>query len=75
MTITAVHLFIYLSHSCVVFIVKPHLTREEFLHTEFLVNEFASGIGKELQTKLELRAKSMRNWVTINSFVCLSITL
>lgn len=44
---------------------KPHLTREEFLHTEFLVNEFASGIGKELQRKLELRAKSMRNWVTV----------
>ncbi|CAH3173403.1 unnamed protein product [Porites lobata] len=43
--------------------VKPHLTREEFLHTEFLVNEFASGIGKELQRKLELRAKSMRNWL------------
>ena len=56
---------------------KPHLTREEFLHTEFLVNEFASGIGKELQRKLELRAKSMRNWVTtgINGFVYLSITL
>ena len=54
---------------------KPHLTRKEFLHTEFLVNEFASGIGKELQRKLELRAKSMRNWVTINGFVYLSITL
>ena len=57
------------------FTVKPHLTREEFLHTEFLVNEFASGIGKELQRKLEIRAKSMRNWVTINGFVYLSITL
>ena len=69
-------LFIYLLNlflCCV--IVKPHLTREEFLHTEFLVNEFASGIGKELQRKLELRAKSMRNWVTVNGFVCLSITL
>ena len=54
---------------------KPHLTREEFLHTEFLVNEFASGIGKELQRKLESRAKSMRNWVTISGFVYLSITL
>ncbi|XP_020625298.1 peroxisomal carnitine O-octanoyltransferase-like isoform X3 [Orbicella faveolata] len=43
--------------------VKPHLTREEFLQTQFLVNEFASGVGKDLHRKLEKRAKSMRNWL------------
>ena len=44
--------------------VKPHLTSEEYLHTQFLVNEFASGVGKELQSKLETRASNMRNWVS-----------
>ncbi|KAK2562197.1 Peroxisomal carnitine O-octanoyltransferase [Acropora cervicornis] len=43
--------------------VKPHLTREEFLRTQFIVNEFASGVGKELQKKLESRAKNFRNWL------------
>lgn len=43
--------------------VKPLLTREEFLHTQFVVNEFASGVGKELQKKLESRGKNMRNWL------------
>lgn len=42
---------------------KPHLTREEFLHTQFIVDEFVSGVGKELQKKLESRAKNFRNWV------------
>ena len=46
-------------------IVKPHLTKEEFLRTQFVVNEFASGVGKELQKKLEMRGKNMRNWVTM----------
>ena len=44
--------------------VKPHLTSEEYLQTQFLVNEFASGVGKELQSKLEMRASNMRNWVS-----------
>ena len=44
--------------------VKPHLTSEEYLQTQFLVNEFASGVGKELQSKLETRASNMRNWVS-----------
>lgn len=44
-------------------LVKPHLTREEYLQTQFVVNEFASGVGKELHKKLETRAKGMRNWV------------
>ena len=43
--------------------VKPHLTSEEYLQTQFLVNEFSNGVGKELQSKLEMRASSMRNWV------------
>ncbi|RMX56747.1 hypothetical protein pdam_00021211, partial [Pocillopora damicornis] len=43
--------------------VKPHLTSEEYLQTQFLVNEFASGVGKELQSKLETRASNMRNWL------------
>lgn len=47
------------------FLVKPHLTREEYLQTQFLVNEFASGVGKDLHRKLETRAKNMRNWVLI----------
>ena len=44
--------------------VKPHLTSEEYLQTQFLVNEFANGVGKELQSKLEMRASNMRNWVS-----------
>ena len=44
--------------------VKLHLTSEEYLQTQFLVNEFASGVGKELQSKLEKRASNMRNWVS-----------
>lgn len=43
--------------------VKPHLTSEEYLQTQFLVNEFANGVGKELQSKLEMRANNMRNWL------------
>ncbi|KAJ7319507.1 hypothetical protein OS493_035817 [Desmophyllum pertusum] len=43
--------------------VEPHLTREEYLQTQFLVNEFASGVGKDLHRKLEIRGKSMRNWL------------
>ena len=44
--------------------VKPHLTSEEYLQTQFLVNKFANGVGKELQSKLEMRASNMRNWVS-----------
>jgi len=62
----------YTIHNCSLsLIVKPHLTREEFLQTEFVVNEFASGVGKELQRKLEIRGKSMRNWV-IMAGLCFS---
>jgi len=56
------------------YIVKPHLTEEEYLQTQFLVNEFASGVGKDLHRKLEKRAKSMRNWVLfINIMYCYNI--
>ena len=62
-------------HNCSLsLIVKPHLTREEFLQTEFVVNEFASGVGKELQRKLEIRGKSMRNWV-IMAGLCFSFII
>jgi len=43
--------------------VKPHVTEEEFTHTQAVCKEFASGVGKELQELLEERGASMRNWV------------
>ncbi|ESP00180.1 hypothetical protein LOTGIDRAFT_226052 [Lottia gigantea] len=43
--------------------VKPHVTEEEYRQTEFLVNQFASGLGKELHFKLSEKAKYMRNWL------------
>ncbi|KAL9966589.1 hypothetical protein ACROYT_G024691 [Oculina patagonica] len=56
-----------LSQTCEKYLesVKPHLTREEYLQTQFVVNEFASGVGKELHKKLETRAKGMQNWLEV----------
>lgn len=48
-----------------VFSVKPFLTDEEYLQTDFLVNEFKSGLGKDLQKILLERGKTKRNWVSI----------
>ncbi|XP_050388403.1 peroxisomal carnitine O-octanoyltransferase [Patella vulgata] len=43
--------------------VKPFVTDEEYKQTEFLVQQFHSGVGKELHFKLFERAKYMRNWL------------
>lgn len=45
------------------FKVKPHVTDEEYRQTEFIVQQFASGIGKELHKKLVEKASKERNWV------------
>lgn len=42
---------------------KPHVTDEEYRQTEFIVQQFASGIGKELHKKLVEKAGKERNWV------------
>lgn len=42
---------------------KPHVTDEEYRQTEFIVQQFASGIGKELHKKLVEKASKERNWV------------
>ncbi|XP_052682720.1 peroxisomal carnitine O-octanoyltransferase-like [Crassostrea angulata] len=43
--------------------VKPHVTDEEYRQTEFIVQQFASGIGKELHKKLVEKASKERNWL------------
>lgn len=43
--------------------VKPHVTPEEYSHTESIVRQFGSGIGQELQQKLKLKAQNSRNWM------------
>ncbi|KAK3600716.1 hypothetical protein CHS0354_027203 [Potamilus streckersoni] len=43
--------------------VKPHLTDDEFRQTQFIVQQFASGIGKDLHFKLLEKAKYVRNWL------------
>ena len=43
--------------------VRPHLTDEEYRQTEFVVQQFGNGIGKELHQKLVDRNKHSRNWV------------
>lgn len=42
---------------------KPHVTDEEYRQTEFIVQQFASGVGKELHKKLVEKASKERNWV------------
>ncbi|KAK7084160.1 hypothetical protein SK128_027303 [Halocaridina rubra] len=44
---------------------RPHLSPEEYAHTVKVVNEFESGIGKELHKKLQSRAEALKNWVEI----------
>ncbi|XP_048580178.1 peroxisomal carnitine O-octanoyltransferase isoform X3 [Nematostella vectensis] len=55
-----------LEHTCGKYLesVKHLLTDEEYMQTEFVVNEFQSGIGKKLQQKLEKRGKEHRNWLS-----------
>ena len=42
---------------------RPHVTDEEYRQTEFISQQFASGVGKDLQKKLLEKAKKERNWV------------
>lgn len=44
--------------------VKPHVTDEEYQHTEAVCREFEAGAGKGLQELLEERGASMPNWVS-----------
>jgi hypothetical protein len=43
--------------------VRPHVTDDEFSHTESVCREFAAGSGKRLQALLEERASESKNWV------------
>ncbi|XP_053373497.1 peroxisomal carnitine O-octanoyltransferase-like isoform X2 [Mercenaria mercenaria] len=43
--------------------VRPHVTEEEYRQTEFIVQQFASGVGKDLHRQLLKRAGSERNWL------------
>lgn len=55
------------------FKVKPHVTDEEYRQTEFIVQQFASGIGKELHKKLVEKASKERNWVRQTNILRLPI--
>lgn len=52
---------------------KPHVTDEEYRQTEFIVQQFASGIGKELHKKLVEKASKERNWVRQTNILRLPI--
>ncbi|XP_056007986.1 peroxisomal carnitine O-octanoyltransferase-like isoform X2 [Ostrea edulis] len=43
--------------------VKPHVSDEEYRQTEFIVQQFASGVGKKLHEKLLEKARNERNWL------------
>lgn len=43
--------------------VKPHVTPAEYRQTEFIVQQFATGVGKELHQKLLQKAENSRNWL------------
>ncbi|XP_013407004.1 peroxisomal carnitine O-octanoyltransferase-like [Lingula anatina] len=43
--------------------VRPHLSPEELRTTEFIVQEFGQGVGKELHRRLLDNAKHKRNWL------------
>lgn len=44
-------------------LVKPHVSDAEYRQTEFIVQQFASGVGKELHKQLVKKAEVERNWV------------
>lgn len=44
--------------------VRPHVSEEEFAHTESLVREFEEGQGKVLHDRLIEKAKQSKNWVS-----------
>lgn len=52
---------------------KPHVTDEEYRQTEFIVQQFASGVGKELHKKLVEKASKERNWVRQTNILRLPI--
>ncbi|KAH3716073.1 hypothetical protein DPMN_058789 [Dreissena polymorpha] len=49
--------------------VRPHITDSEFMQTEILVQQFASGVGKDLHKQLVKRASINRNWACLSSIV------
>ena len=55
--------------------VKPHLTAEEYRHTESVVQQFAANEGKLLHEKLLQKAATSRNWVSkmLSTFVWFKI--
>lgn len=59
----------WLPAKCFTFIfllsVKPFVTAVELKETERIVAKFESGIGKDLQRKLEEKAKNSKNWVSV----------
>lgn len=42
---------------------KPLVNETDYLQTDFLINEFKNGVGKELQKKLLQKGQEERNWV------------
>jgi carnitine O-octanoyltransferase len=53
-----VYCFLYL-------LVKPHVSDDEYRQTEFVVQQFASGVGKDLHRKLLDKARTEKNWVSL----------
>ena len=43
---------------------KPHLTSDEYRHTQSVVQRFAANEGKLLHEKLLQKAATSRNWVS-----------
>lgn len=43
--------------------VRPHVTPDEYRQTEFIVQQFASGVGKDLHRQLLKKAETERNWL------------
>ncbi|XP_031570096.1 peroxisomal carnitine O-octanoyltransferase-like isoform X2 [Actinia tenebrosa] len=43
--------------------VKPLVNETDYLQTDFLINEFKNGVGKELQKKLLQKGQEQRNWL------------
>jgi len=45
--------------------VKPFLNQDEYMETEFKVQLFQEGVGKELQAKLKELSLNSKNWVNL----------
>lgn len=55
--------------------VRPVVSDEEYRQTEFIVQQFASGVGKELHKQLLEKAENTKNWVRLTPtrskhFIC-----